>query len=337
MLVAITNLGAKIQQILVPDRYGRLGDVVLGYETVDGVIGGQPSMGAFVGRYANRIAGGTFALDGVRYRLPHNDGNHRPNTLHGGPHGSRVRVFDAIQRSSSSVEMSLVFDEREDGFPGTVHLHVRYSVRDDDALFIEYRAEAGDKTTVVSLTSHAFFNLAGVPSQSVLATEFEVNAQKVLEIDENLIPTGVLRDVAGTPMDFRRPKALGTDIDADYDLLKFGNGYDHAYVTDGGGEATAPTGYEGLTFMARARDESSGRMMEVWSTEPSLQLVSGNSLAGQEPRDRGKGGVLFPFRSGFAVEPGHYPDSPNHPTFPSTVLPAGGTYEGTIAYRFYCR
>jgi len=334
MAVRITNYGAKIQQIVVPDRLGRPGDVVLGYESIEAVIGGQPSMGAFVGRYANRIAGGQFTLDGVRYRLSLNDGNGRPNTLHGGVRGSRVRVFDAVQRSRSSVEMSLLFEEADDGFPGTLSLRVRYHLGADNDLFVDYAAEARDKRTVVNFTSHAFFNLSGDPAQSILDTEIELNASKVLDMDPNFIPTGALLDVTGTPMDFRRPKSLGADIEAEYPLLRIGNGYDHAYVLDERDPPAQRAGYEDLRFVARAREETFGRTMEVWSTEPSVHLVSGNGLAAQDPRDRGKGGVLFPFRSGFCLEPQHYPDSVNHPAFPSTVLDAGHTYEGRIVYRF---
>jgi aldose 1-epimerase len=335
MTVRITNLGAKIQQIVVPDRHGRLGDVVLGYDSADGVIGGQPSMGAFVGRYANRIAGGQFTLDGVRYHLPINDGNGRPNTLHGGTKGSRFRVFDAVQRSPSSVEMSLVFEEDEDGFPGTVLLTVLYSVTEENDLVIEYRATAKNKKTVINFTSHAFFNLSGDPSTTILDTELEVNASAVLETDANLIPTGILRDVAGTPMDFRKPKRIGAEIDAEYDLLKFGNGYDHTYVVETGGNRAKPRRFEKLAFVARALEKGTGRAMEVWSDEPSVQIVSANGLAAQSPRDRGKGGVLYPFRAAFCIEPSHYPDSPNRPTFPSTLLDVGETYSGTIVYRFY--
>jgi aldose 1-epimerase len=334
MVVRSTNFGAKIEQILVPDRDGQLGDVVLGYDTIDGVIQGQPSMGAFVGRYANRIAGGKFTLDGVPYQLSINDGDNRPNTLHGGKKGSRFRVFDAAVRSPASVEMSIVFQDGEEGFPGTVALQVVYTVSERNDLVIEYSAKALDKKTVVSFTSHAFFNLSGDPASSILDTELELNASKVLEVDANLIPTGVLRDVAGTPMDFRKPKPLGANIGAEYDLLKVGNGYDHAFVVDEDTNRLKPSGYEGLSFVAMAHEKTTGRTMEVWSTEPSVQVVSGNNLAAQTPRDLGKGGVLFPFRSGFCIEPGHYPDSPNRPSFPSTVLDAGQTYAGKIVYRF---
>jgi aldose 1-epimerase len=335
MVVRITNLGAKIQQILVPDRHGQLGDVVLGYETADGVIGGQPSMGAFVGRYANRIASGKFAVDGVLYELPVNDGNNRPTLLHGGRRGSRVRVFDASQRSPAAVEMSIVFEEKDDGFPGTVPLRVVYRLTDDNDLFIEYSATAADKKTIVNFTSHAFFNLSGNPARTVLDTDLELNSSTVLEIDANLIPTGVLRDVTGTPMDFRTAKALGAEIDADYDLLRVGGGYDHTYVVNDDNSELKPSGFEKFRFVGRLHEKTTGRIMEVWSTEPSVQVVTANGLSAQSPRDLGKGGVLFPFRSAFCIEPMHYPDSPNRPSFPRTELEPGETYSGTIVYRFY--
>jgi aldose 1-epimerase len=335
MVVRITNLGAKIEQILVPDKNGQLGDVVLGYDTIDGVIAGQPSMGAFIGRYANRIAGGKFTLDGVQYELAINDVNNHPNTLHGGKKGSRFRVFDAIQRSPASVEMSLVFEDGEEGFPGTVPLRVVYTVGQGDDLAIEYSAKAVNKKTVVNFTSHSFFNLSGNPAKPILDTELEVNASKVLDWNADYVPSGVLRDVAGTPMDFRKPKLVGADIAADYDLLKFGNGYDHMYVVDERSRHPKPSGYEKLHFAARAYDKASGRAMEVWSSEPGIQVVSGNGFSAKSPRDLGKGGVLFPFRSGLGLEPAHFPDSPNKPTFPTTVLKAGHTYTGKIVYRFY--
>jgi aldose 1-epimerase len=230
--------------------------------------------------------------------------------------------------------MSLLFEEREDGFPGTVRLTVTYTVSAENDLIIEYSATAADKRTVVNFTSHAFFNLSGDPATSILDTELEVNASAVLETDANLIPTGVLRDVAGTPMDFRKPKRVGADIEADYDLLKFGNGYDHTYVVDEDDDEPKPRGFEKLTFVARALEKTTGRIMEVWSDEPSVQVVSANGLSAQNPRDLGKGGVLFPFRSAFCIEPMHDPDSPNRPAFPSTLLDVGETYAGTIVYRF---
>lgn len=332
MVVKITNYGAKIEQVLVPDRHGKIGDVAQGYETIDQVINGQASMGAFIGRYANRIAAGKFTMDGVEYKLALNDISTDPNaprenTLHGGKRGSRFIPFDAKQLSTSSVQMSNVFKDGEEGFPGDLAVRAVYTVTDDNELVIAYDAVALNKKTVANFTVHTFFNLSGNLGSSIEATIFTVNASKVLEVTPALAPNGKLRDVAGTPMDFRRPKTLAKDIGADYDLLKAGGGYDNHFVVD----QKAPGQF---TFDVRAYDPRSGRILEVWSTEPGVQLYSGNFLEGKVPRDLGKGNTVYKFRSGFCLEPSHYPDSPNHPEFPSTVLNPGDWYSGKIVYRF---
>lgn len=327
MEVRITNYGAKIEQILVPDRNGQLGDVVQGYETIDQVRNGQASMGAFIGRYANRIAKGRFTLEGKEYQLALNSG---PNSLHGGAKGSRFQVFKAKQLSPSAVEMTYTFADGEEGYPGTLPLRVVYSVTDNNELVVDYAAVAVDKTTVVNFTSHAFFNLSGKLDQPVHDHVVTINADQVLEIDDTLIPTGKLRDVAGTPMDFRTPMTVGSRIEQDYDLLKRGRGYDHTWVVkgaDGWNLQPAATVYE----------PTSGRVMEVLSTEPGIQFYTGNFLEGKAPRDLGKGNTLYVFRSSFCLEPQHYPDSPNHPEFPSTVLRPGEWYGGRIVYRFSTR
>jgi aldose 1-epimerase len=327
MEVRITNYGARIEQILVPDRHGRLGDVVQGYETIDQVRSGQSSMGAFIGRYANRIAGGRFTLEGKEHQLTLNSG---PHSSHGGTKGSRFQVFDATQLSPSSVEMTYTFADGEEGYPGTLPLRVVYSVTDDNALAIDYTAVAVDKPTVINLTSHAFFNLSGSLGQPVLDHVVTINADKVLEVDDSLIPTGKLRDVAGTPMDFRAPATIGSRIDQDYDMLKRGRGYDHAYAINRSAEA-------GAQLAATVHEPVSGRVMEVWSTEPSVQFFTANSLTGKGPRDVGKGNTPYIARSAFCIEPQHFPDSPNHPEFPSTVLKRGAWYNGQIIYRFSTR
>jgi aldose 1-epimerase len=367
MFAKITNFGAKIEQIVVPDKDGVFGDVVLGYDTIAGVQGGQLSMGAFIGRYANRIAGGTFTMDGVTYLLPINETSPAPrnNTLHGGTMSSRVRVFDAVQSSSSSVQMSLDFLDAEDaadvkattpgtkGFPGKLSLKVVYTVTDANELQVDYSATT-DKKTVVNFTCHPFFNLSNTPGSSILDHQITVNASKVLDINAGLIPTGTLLDLtlaANAPMDFRTAKTFRRDYQANYPLLNLVAGGGTVPVGDGGtvgdgGAAGIAGGYDNtyvldksadggsLTFAARAYEPVSGRTLEVWSTEPSMQLFSGNNLAGQSPRDLGKGGVLYQEYSGFAMEPMHYPDSPNQPSFPSTVLDASKTYQGQIVYKF---
>ncbi len=332
MVVGITNYGARIEQVLVPDRDGRLGDVVQGYDTLEQVIAGQPSMGAFIGRYANRIANARFALDGVEYALAPNDvsmdpASPRSNTLHGGQRGSRFIPFAARQASPQAVEMTLRFEDGEEGFPGTLMLRVRYSVTEDNELVTAYDAVAVDRKTVANFTGHAFFNLSGDLDSPILDTLLTVPSDEVLEITPALVPSGRMRAVAGTPMDFRTPKAIGTDIDADHDLLRCGRGYDIHFVIDR--EATGAN-----RLHARAHDPRSGRILEVWSTEPGLQFYSGNHLDGRTPRDIGKGGKRYGLRSGFCLEPSHFPDSVNHAHFPSTVLEAGAWYHGEIRYRF---
>lgn len=332
MVVKITNYGARIEQILVPDRNGKLGDVAHGYETIDQVMGGQGSMGAFVGRYANRIGNGTFTLDGTEYKLAINDLSTPPapprqNTLHGGKKGSRFVVFDAKPLSDSSVQMTILFKDGEEGFPGDLPVRVVYSVTDNNELVVAYDAVAANKKTVANFTGHTFFNLSGDLGSSIEDHILTVNSDRVLEVSPALVPNGKLRDVEGTPMDFRKPKAIGKDIKADYDLLKAGNGYDNHYVLS----MKQPSE---LAFNARIMDPKSGRVMEVWSTEPGIQVYSGNFLEGKVPRDLGKGSTVYPFRSAFCLEPSRFPDSPNHPGFPTTEVNPGEWYSGKIVYKF---
>lgn len=332
MVVRITNYGARIEQILVPDRNGKLGDVAQGYETIDQVMAGQGSMGAFVGRYANRIANGGFTLDGAEYKLAINDLSTPPaaprqNTLHGGKKGSRFIVFDAKQLSDSTVQMTILFKDGEEGFPGDLPVRAIYSVTENNELVISYDAVAANKKTVANFTGHTFFNLSGNLGSSIEDHVLTVPADKVLEVSPALVPNGNFRDVAGTPMDFRKPKALGKDIKADYDLLKAGNGYDNHFVLS----MKQPTE---LAFNARIADPKSGRVMEVWSTEPGIQVYSGNFLEGKIPRDLGKGSTVYPFRSGFCLEPSRFPDSPNHAGFPTTEIKPGEWYSGKIVYKF---
>jgi len=326
MTVRITNYGAKIEQILVPDRKGVFGDVVLGYESIDGAINGQGSMGAFVGRYVNRIGGAKFWLDGEEYKLAANQG---PNTLHGGLKGSRFQVFSARQISPSSVVMGYTFKDGEENFPGTLPMRVVYTVSDKNELIVDWEAYANDKKTVASFTSHAFFNLTGDPSKLILDHVIRVNADKFLPVNDSLAPSGELRDVTGTVMDFRKAKPFGKDINSDYEQIKLGKGYDHHYALN-----KDPKKPGTMTFAASAYDPASGRLMEVFSTEPGMQLFSGNNLEAKVPRDLGKGTVAFAFRSAFCMEPSRYPDSPNHLHFPTTVVNPGEFYTGTIIYKF---
>jgi aldose 1-epimerase len=328
--VRITNYGARIEQILVPDRHGKLGDVIQGYDSLAGVQQGQASMDAFIGRYANRIANGQFTLEGVKYQLAINDlasGDFpRKNTLHGGAKGSRFVVFDATQLSPVSVEMRYVFKDGEEHFPGTLPLRVVYTLADDNSLSIEWSAVAADKTTVANFTQHPFFNLSGKLGTSILNHSLYLNADSALEINRSLVPSGKIVPVAGTPLDFRKAKPLGRDINQPFPALQMAGGYDHHFVLRRHGN--------GLELAARISEPTSGRALEVWTTEPGIQLYSGNFLEGKAPRDVGKGGVLYGFRSAFSLEPSHFPDSVNHENFPTTVLAPGQWYTGKIVYRF---
>lgn len=329
MVVRVTNYGAKLVQLIVPDRDGVMSDVIQGYETIDKVISGQASMNAFIGRFANRLGGGVLKIDGKEYKLAINDGGGRQNTLHGGTKGSRFLPFDAKQLSPDSVQMTLLFKDGEEGFPGDLPLRVVYRVTDDNELVIEYDAVAANKTTVANFTGHAFFNLSGDLGSSIEDHVLTINADRVLEVSDALTPNGKIRDVANTPMDFRFAKPIGRDIGADYDLLKGGNGYDNHYAVNQEHDGE-------MTFHARVRDPKSGRVLEVWSTEPGCQLYTGNFLEGVDPRDVGKG-YVFNFRSGFCLEPSHFPDFPNHPSFKQLVLKPGEWYNGKIVYKFSAR
>ena len=332
MVVKITNFGARIEQVLVPDRHGKLGDVAQGYESLDQVMNGQASMGAFIGRYANRIGNGRFTLDGTDYQLAINDLSTPPapprqNTLHGGKKGSRFVVFDAKPLAENAVQMSILFKDGEEGFPGDLPVRVVYAVNENNELSITFEAVAANKKTVANFTGHTFWNLSGSLGSVIEDHLVTINSSQVLDVNDALVPNGKIRDVAGTPMDFRKPKAIGQDIKADYDLLKAGGGYDNHFIVN------QKTPGE-LTFDVRVHDPKSGRIMELWSTEPGVQLYSGNFLEGKVPRDLGKGSTVYPFRSAFALEPSHYPDSVNQPQFPTTVLNPGQWYTGKIVYKF---
>jgi len=323
MVVKITNYGAKIEQVMVPDKQGRIADVVQGYESIDRALGGQGSMGAFVGRYANRIGDAKFTLDGKEYALAKNSG---PNSLHGGQKGSRFCVYDARQINETSVEMFYTYKDGEENYPGTLATRVLYEVTADNALVVDYQAYAVDKNTVANFTTHPFFNLSGNLGSEILNHVIFINASRFLPIDPRIIPTGQLAPVEGTPMDFRTPTPFGARITADYEQLKLANGYDHHWVLD------KKTPNE-LSLAGSAWERVSGRFMEVYSTEPGMQVHTGNNLEGKDPRDVGKG-ARFIFRSGFNMEPSRFPDSPNKPNFPTTVIKAGEWFSGRTVYKF---
>ncbi len=323
MVVRITNYGAKIAQVLVPDRNGALGDVVQGYETIDQVMNGQASMGSFIGRYCGRIDQGRFQLDGVEH---HTSINSPPNTLHGGLRGSRFRVFNARPLDDSSLELTYVFQDGEEGFPGALPIRLVYHVDDDNALSITWTAVAADKTTVANFTDHSFFNLSGDLGASILDHVATINADRYLALGAGGAPTGEMVNVVDTPHDFRSPTALGARIDADDPMLRLGQGYDLHYVVN----KPAQT----LGLHASVMHPGSGRVLEVLSTEPGLQLYTGNFLEGKAPRDAGKGGTLYCKHSAFCLEPSHFPNAVNIPSFPSTVLRPGQWRTGQITYRF---
>jgi aldose 1-epimerase len=320
MVVKLTNQGAKIVQILVPDRNNQLGDVVLGYESVDRYLAGRPTFGAVVGRFANRIAKGQFTLNGTRYQLPVNNG---PNHLHGGK-GVQFRIMDGKQIDGRTVQFTYVFRDGEEGYPGNTNLRVTYSLSDDNELRLTYEAFT-DKPTVINFTNHSFFNLAGEGSGDILGHELMINADRFTPYDSTQIPTGEIRDVQGTPLDFNRSTRIGARINEEYDQLKFGAGYDQNYVLNKSGQE--------LSFAARLYDPSSGRIMEVYTTEPGMQVYTGNFLTGKDI-DIGKGGKVYNVRGSISLETQHFPDSPNHPNFPTTVLNPGQWFTSTTIFRF---
>jgi len=321
--VQLTNWGGYVMSIVVPDRDGTMADVTLGPPIEPEAWFGEAGfMGALVGRYANRIAGGRFSLDGHTCSLAVNNG---PNSLHGGPGGFHKKLWSAkvvTTDDGEGVELTYVSPDGEEGYPGTLTAVVVYSLTADGGLKIDYSATT-DRPTVVNLTNHAYFNLAGEGHGDVLGHEVQIEADRFTPVDDTLIPTGELRPVEGTPFDFRTPVAIGARIDADDAQLKAGGGYDHNFVLRGRmGE---------LRKVVRVVEPKSGRVLEVLTTQPGVQFYSGNFLNGSID---GKSGRKYGRRTGFCFETQHYPDSPNHPDFPSAVLRPGETYRHTTVYRF---
>ncbi len=325
MQVEVITLGATVTRILVPDRSGRLGDVALGFDQPGSYLEPGPYFGAVVGRYANRIAKGRFALDGKPHALAVNNG---PNSLHGGLRGFDKRVWTARPMISSggasSVELRYVSKDGEEGYPGTLAVQVTYAVTEDNELRIDYLLTA-EQDTIANVTNHTYFNLAGHGRGDITKHEIQIRADRFTPVDETLIPTGELRPVAGTPLDLTRPTLIGAGIDADDEQMRFGGGYDHNFVVSGAPGVLRPA--------ARVTESSTGRVLEVTTTEPGVQFYSGNFLDGV----KGKDGMVYPRRSGFCLETQHFPDSPNQPSFPSTVIKAGQPYRSTTVYRFSAR
>ena len=316
----IMSFGAIIVSLKTPDRHGKMEDIVLGFDTLDEYVANSHNFyGAVIGRYANRIAHGTFTLDGKQYSLPKNNGE---NTLHGGPNGF-YNVLWTPKQINNGVEFTYLSKDGEEGFPGNLTAKVKYTL-EKGALRVEYSATT-DKPTVVNLTQHSYFNLAGQGNGDILDDQLTLHASKFTPVDASLIPTGKIKSVEGTPFDFRKATRIGDRIEANDEQIKLGGGYDHNWVIDGkAGE---------MREAAEVYEPNRGRVMTVSTDQPGIQFYSGNFLTGS----KGKGGAPYPRRSALCLETQHFPDSPNHPDFPSTVLRPGQTYDTVTVFKFSTR
>ena len=320
--VAITNYGGAIVAIMVPDRKGNLANIIQGHDNIQDVIDSpEPYLSTLIGRYGNRIAKGRFQLKGKVYSLPINNG---PNSLHGGKNGFNTKVWDATQINEHAIVLKYTSPYGEEGFTGELDVWVAYTLTDNNELIIKYCAKT-NKKTIINLTHHGFFSLAGLanPTPPIDDLECQINADFFLPIDETSIPTGEILKVAETPFDFRTPKPIGQDIDADHEQIRHGSGYDHCFVLNKKEEGE-------LSFAARIRDPKSGRTMEVYTTEPGVQVYTDNWADGY----KGQHGATFPRRSAICFEAQHFPDSPNHPYFPSVILEPGREYTQKTIYKF---
>lgn len=318
-VIRLTNFGAKITWIEVPDKNGGKDNITFGYDTFEETFKGDMSFGSVVGRYANRIAKGKFTLDGVEYTLPLNNG---PNTLHGGPAGWHSVVWNTEVLKESkfpAVRFTYLSPDMEEGFPGTVNVSVVYTWTDNNEIVMDYTCTT-DKKTVVNVTNHAYFNLHGAGNGDILDHVLTLKASAFTPVDSFMIPKGIIHPVAGTPFDFTTPHTIGERIGEDCPQLILGKGYDHNYILDNKEDVDVIL-YEPV----------SGRMLEVITDQPGMQLYTGNFLDGTKT---GHGGKQFKYRSGLCLESGHYPDSPNHPDFPTTILNPGETFKSTTIYRF---
>ena len=319
----IMTYGAGLVSLKTPDRAGKLRNIILGFDSLTPYAAAVPYFGATVGRYANRIAGGRFVLDGNSYQLPQNNA---PNSLHGGNRGFDKRVWTAAQPIETPTDVSLsltyVSAAGEEGYPGELTAHVTYRLDDDDTLMIEYEATT-TAATPVNLANHAYFNLTGDPDRTILNHVLQINADRFNPVDSTLVPTGELRPVADTPFDFRKPRPIGSRIDLKDEQLRVGGGYDHNWILNSDGT-------NALKEAAVLIDPASGRSVGIRTTQPGLQFYSGNFLGG---KSRGAGAV-FKFRTGLCLETQHFPDSPNRPSFPSTILRPGEVYLQKTVLRF---
>jgi aldose 1-epimerase len=314
-----TNHGARIVSVMVPDRDGVMRDVVLGFDSIEGYVNVATDFGAVVGRYANRIDHGRITLDSVEYQLPCNNYGH---CLHGGPNGFQTQVFDVESVTDSTIVMTYLAADGEEGFPGNVLCRVAYTLTHDNAIAIQFSATT-DKTTVVNLANHAYFNLDGDASKSNADYLFYINASGYTPVDSTLMTNGEILAVEGTPMDFRTPTAVGARINDDNEQLRYGMGYDHNWVLDTEGDMTQ--------VAARLTSPATGIVLEVYTDQPGLQVYSGNFLNGTAI---GKGNVPCNYRSAIVLETQKFPNSPNYPHWPSPVLRAGETYEAACVYKF---
>lgn len=320
-IAAITNYGGRVVSLIVPDKNGKPTDVVVGMDNVAAYGDGADTyFGATIGRYGNRIAKGKFTLDGKEYTLPINNA---PNSLHGGPLGFSRVIWDANKVADNQLELTYVAKDGEEGYPGNLTVKVTYTLTDDNELKIDYHATT-DKATVVNLTNHSFFNLNGEGSGSINDHTLQIDAASYTPVDSTLIPTGKIEPVAGTPLDFTKPATIGSRIDADFQQLKFGEGYDHNYVI-------ATKKLSALKKVATAEGDKSGIIMEVYTVEPGIQFYGGNFMDGTHKL---KNGATDERRSAFCLETQHFPDSPNQSQFPSTTLKPGQVYETTTVYKF---
>jgi aldose 1-epimerase len=319
MKAKIMTYGAILTELDAPDRDGKTADVVLGFDNLKDYLAGHPYFGATVGRVANRIAKGEFTLDGKKYKLAVNNG---PNALHGGKKGFDKVVWKAEPETlpdGAAVKLTYLSKDGEEGYPGNLTVTVVYTLTNSDALRIDYTAKT-DKATPVNLTNHTYFNLAGTKSGDILGHELTLNADKYTPADDTLIPTGEIKPVKDTPLDFTKPRKIGERIDQ---LKGEPRGYDHNFVLNSEGKE--------LALAATVREPKSGRIMEIYTTEPGVQFYTGNFLDGKQT---GKGGVVYKKHAGFCLEAQHFPDSVNHANFPSMILKPGETYRQTTIYKF---
>lgn len=321
--VTLTNYGARLVSLNVKGKEDKQTDVILGYDTADEFKQNASNYyGAIVGRYGNRIGNATFTLNGTTYELEKNNGE---NSLHGGTNGVYNKVWDVEDASNTAITLAYTSPDGEAGYPGTVIMKVTYSLTDEGGLVIDYEGST-DKETVLNLTNHAYFNLNGEGDSTILDHELQIDADAITEVNETLIPTGKSLPVDGTAFDFRKPQTIGSRIDTDNEQLKVGKGYDHNFELVKG---------EGFRKVASVYAPKTGIEMQILTTEPGLQFYSGNFMTDSDPK--GKEGKGYPFRSAFCLETQHFPDSPNQPSFPSTVLKPGEQYTSKTEYRFFVK